>query len=116
MATSGTSVVSTSAAGTPLGLIGFQGTSPDNELRQITLCSGHRQLGEAVAGLLVADHDDAHRLTVTSTWCKARVVDDAIQHVVGQRFAGELARGERGAHHVVEVHRSFAFLDAGTAR
>src|SRR4029077_12320063 len=60
---------------------------------------------EAVARLLVVHSNDARPLTVTCTWRKTRVVEYAMQHAARQRCAGELARGEGGAHHVVEIHK-----------
>jgi len=56
-----------------------------------------------------------------------RVIEDLREHVVGQGIGGEVARGERRPHDVVELHQAppaaarsfaaiFAFNSAGVSR
>ena len=56
------------------------------------------ELGDPLLGRGVADHDHAPGLAVTAVGREARVVEDLVQHVVGQRVVGELPRRRRRAH------------------
>src|SRR5437764_1498196 len=60
--------------------------------------------GERLAGGPVAHDDDAPALTVAAARREPGAVEDAVERRVGQRIAGEVARRERGAQDVVELH------------
>src|SRR5439155_6037522 len=74
------------------------------DLRGVALGGGRGAVGERLAGRGIADDDDAPALAVSAVGREARVVQDLEQHRVGHRLVGELARGERRPHHLVELH------------
>ena len=71
------------------------------DLRDIAPGARDAQLDERLAGLPVADHDHARALPVAAARREPGVVEDALEHLVGQRVVGESADRTRGAHDVV---------------
>jgi hypothetical protein len=76
------------------------------DLRGIALRGGHRQRGERLASLAVAHGNDVPALAVAAAGRVARMVQDVDEHPIGQRVVGEVARGERRPHDVVELHEA----------
>ena len=77
------------------------------------------ELGDPLLGGGVADHDHPPRLAVPSVRREAGVVEDLVQHVVGERIVGELPGRRCRAHCLAEFHaRSLALatVDAPAAR
>ena len=70
----------------------------------VPLGGGRGQRGQRFTGGALAHHDHTPALTVPSTRREARPVENVEQHGIGQRIVGELARCERRAHDVVQLH------------
>ena len=54
-----------------------------------------------LAGRPVPDHDHPHALTVAAARGESGVVEDALEHLVGQWIIGEPPGRTRGTHDVV---------------
>jgi hypothetical protein len=71
------------------------------DLCEVALHTGHAELDDRLAGRAVTDHDHAGALPVTAARREPDVVEDAFEHLVGQRVVGESADRPGWAHDVV---------------
>jgi len=76
----------------------------------------YEQIDERPAGRGVPHHDDPPALPVAAARREARDIEDLGDERVGNGVGRELPRGERGSHHVVELHAVASCSGTGTGR
>ena len=80
------------------------GVLAGHQLGDVSAGAGNAEFGESLPRLGITHHSDVGSLPVAPAGGEARVVEDPVKRVVGQRFIGEFTHRVGGSHDVVEVH------------
>ena len=91
----------------------FHGFAPAFDLRQVAPVGRFDQRAEGRALRLVAHHDDMPALPVAAARREARVVENALQNLVGHGNGGEIARRKSRPHGCIGFHQAHQTVTGG---